>query len=140
MISCTANDTSDLPEFWEYAPGRWISFNENFELEWMNDQFDIDNFSVHRISTKLKEIEIKEINLLIQKKHRKWLIKKEMKLKKRLNFKDKISNIKPIEQTNHRDTLELKPVFGEYYLYQVRALKDIYSSSPAELSVILIKK
>jgi hypothetical protein len=139
-ISCSPNQTVELPDYWEYSPGKWIAFKETIELEWIHDKVDVDRFEIERATVKLEDSEVQEIFKYVKDKNVEMLIKKEGLIKNRENKDVMVVSFNAIEDLSYEDTKKPMPIFGEACFYQVRAMKDSDASEPAEISVILLSK
>ena len=152
-ISCSSNQTAEIPDYWEYSPEKWIAFKESIELEWIHDKVDVDRFEIERATVKLEDSEVQEIFKYVKDKNVEMLIKKEGLLKNRENKDVKegllknrenkdvmVVSFNAIEDLSYKDTKKPMPTFGEACFYQVRAMKDSDASEPAEISVILLSK
>ena len=140
IFGCNSDPTTTLPVYWEYSPGKWISSNEDFELEWDHNKKNIEQFEITRMRLKLEETDIREIKKLIKKQNIDGLIRIENQFRKRISFNQKAVVLKPSKEMSFKDTKKPTPTFDEFCFYQVRALKGNDSSNPAELSVILLSK
>lgn len=140
FIACSSGPPATLPEVWEYYPGKWISFKNDFELEWDYHNTDIEKFEVDRIKISLQDTDIQKIEKLLKKQDIDGLVAIETQLKKRLHVRQKTVAFKPVEETIFKDTKKPTPVYGDFCFYQVRALRGSDSSDPVQLSVILLSK
>lgn len=140
FIFFCSDQMAALPDYWEYAPGKWIAFKDNIELEWKYDESKIDTFKIDKSSVTLTDDDIKEIIRLIRKKDVDGLIAKEASLRTKLNFNEKIENYNSADEMNYKDKKEPIPAFGEICFYNVSAVKKYATSLPAGLSVILLDR
>jgi len=137
---CCTDRIAKLPDYWEYSSGKWVAFKKNIELEWRYGEQKVDNFRIDRVKVKLTNDDIKEIIKLIRKNNIEGLIAKDGSLRKKINFQEKIEIHKPSEEMDYKDKEKPAPAFGEYYLYQVTAIKNRSISLPDRLSVILLDR
>ncbi len=140
FIFCCSDQMAKLPDYWEYAPGRWIAFNNSIELEWRYTKPPIDKFKVDRVKMKLERIEIKEIIRLIKKNKIDELLAKENALGTKIRWNEIKSDYTSKAEMNYLDKIEPKPTFGEICFYQISAIKGHSTSLPAELSVIFLDR
>lgn len=140
FIFCCSDQMATLPDYWEYAPGKWIAFKDNIELEWKYDDSKIDKFKIDKSTVALTDNDIKAIIRLIRKKDMDGLIAKEASLRTKLNFNEKMENFNSAAEMNYKDKKEPIPAFGEVCFYNVSAIKKYATSLPAGLSVMLLDR
>jgi hypothetical protein len=140
FIFCCSDQMAKLPNCWEYAPGKWIAFKKNIELEWKYGESEIDKFKVDRVKVKLKSIEIKKIMRLVKKNKIDELLAKENALVTKIRWYEKKGNYTVAAEMNYKDKIEPRPAYGEMYFYQVSAIKDHSTSLPAQISVIFLDR
>jgi hypothetical protein len=87
----------------------------------------------------LKDDDIKELMKLIKKKNVDGLVAKEISLRSKMTFDNKITTYITSEKMNYIDKNE-PPTFGIICLYQISAVKGNSTSFPAGLSVILLDR
>jgi len=140
--SCASERTQDLPDYWEYSPGKWVGFKEKVELAWDYDESKIDNFEIDREKLKIADyFDIKEIKKLIKEKKSDELIEKEKILREKIKWDDMVTKLRPSEERRFKDKEKPLPTFGEICFYRVTALKKDSPPSPhTELSIILVDK
>jgi len=135
----------DLPDYWEYSPGKYVAFKETVELAWDYDESEIDKFEINREKLYLKDKdkfkdEFKKIKKLIKKKKINELVEKEKVLREKIDWDNIINDFRPSEARSYKDKEEPLPTFGDICFYQVRAWKNDLHSPYAELSIILVPK
>jgi hypothetical protein len=140
FIFCCSGQMEKLPDYWEYAPGKWVAFKKNIELEWKYGESAIDKFKIDRVKVKLKSIEIKKIMRLVKKNKIEELLAKENALGTKIRWNEIISNYKSAAEMNYIDKIEPKPTYGEICFYQISTIKDHSTSLPAEISVIFLDR
>jgi hypothetical protein len=140
IISCVSKPTPDLPDHWEYSPGKYVGFKETVELAWDYDESEIDKFEIDREKLKLKDDDFKEIIKLIKEKKNDGLVEKEKILRENIKYDQKVTIYRPSDQRSYKDKEEPLPTFGDICFYQVRAWKNGIPSPYAELSIILVHK
>ncbi len=139
IIGCS-DQMAKLPDYWEYAPGKWIAFKEYIEIEWKYGKLDIDKFKIDKSRVALKDDDIKEIKKLIRKKNVDGLVAKENSLRSQITFDNRITTYKSSEKMNYIDKNDQTPTFGGICLYQISAVKGYSTSIPKGLSVILLDR
>ena len=140
FIFCCSDQMAKLPDYWEYVPGKWVAFKENIELEWKYDESKVDKFKIDKSKVVLKDDDIREIIKLIRKKDVDGLVAKEISLRSKLKFDEKMENYNSAEEMNFMDKKEPIPTFGEIHYYSISAIKKYSTSVPAGLSVILLDR
>ncbi len=141
LIICSCTDRmAGLPEYWEYSPGKWVSFKETIELKWSYDNSEDVSFQISRVNVKLTSSDIKEIKKLIIKTNIDGLLAKENSLRRKINFNELLENYKSVQGLNFKDRREPIPAFDEMIIYNVKAVKNNKISLPAVLSVLFIDK
>ena len=140
IIVCCADPIKQLPDYWEYSPGKWVAFKTGFEIEWGYDDTDIDRFRIEIRKNKLNIKDVLTIKSLIHRKNVNGLVEKENSLRNRINYNEKVESFQPSTDMNYIDLEGHKPVFGEIRFYQVMAMKNFATSLPADLSVILLDR
>jgi len=140
--SCASVRATDLPEYWEYSPGKWVGFKEKVELAWDYDESKIDEFEIDREKLEIADyFDIKEIKKLIKERKSDELIEKEKILREKINWDDRVTKYRPSEERSFKDEEYPPPKFGQICFYQVSALKKGSPPSPhAEISIILVEK
>lgn len=140
QILCCSNPINDLSDYWEYSPGKWLSFKTDIEIKWDYDGNKIDKFRIDRRKAKLSIKDELAITSLIHRKNVEGLIEKEISLRKRINFNRKKESYQSSSDMNYKDIEGDEPAFGEVRFYQITAMKNFASSLPIDISVIFIDR
>jgi len=139
LVGCT-NQIKELPDCWEYFPGKWICFKEVINLEWHYDNAEDVKFQISKVKIQVSDEDIKEIKKLIKKNNVEGLISKERMLRKTANNNQEFKSVNTIGSLNFKDSSNPSPTFNELIIYNVNALKNTEMSNPATLSVFIIDR
>lgn len=139
LVGCTSR-IKELPDCWEYFPGKWICFKEVINLEWHYDNAKDVKFQISKVKIQVSDEDIKEIKKLVNKNNVEGLISKERMLRKAANYNQEFKPVKTVGSLNVKDSRDPSPTFNELIIYNVKALKHTKMSNPAALSVFIIDR